>query len=398
MAELQTQSIEIAYGGLTITHENALTLTFDIPGLEANDVRVVNVSLNVGGILTATAFVSDLFGFGSVASAYVTWYGEFSTKEDVPNVFDPGFSLLAQNFDYVFPYGTSTLPLNTTSGVTTFFDNPRHFENRDNFELDFTFIGSFVAFPFGSMPQQDVSILGTLTYEYVDNSHVIWGNASGNKITGSAEVDVIVGRGGADEIYGNGGRDFINAGQGKDEIFGGSGSDSINGGIGDDTLSGGNGDDLMFGESKGDVLSGQSGTDEIYGGGGADSLTGGNGKDHLSGGGGEDDLFGGRGSDTIYGGTGADYIDGGLGIDYLTGGAGADTFVLTANDPDGAYIEDFGRGSDFLDFSDFNVKKSDLVVEFNHDFDNVVVSIGGEIEVVLRDVELEDVTNSMFLV
>ena len=135
-----------------------------------------------------------------------------------------------------------------------------------------------------------------------------------------------------------------------------------------DSLIGTTGNDELQGTSGNDVINGLRGADQLNGGRGADELNGGNGADVLNGNRGADDLNGGNGADFLSGGNGRDTLEGGNGNDVLVGGNGADTFIITETSTSSHdVIDDFGRGNDRLDVSDFADDFDDLNIVTNND-------------------------------
>ncbi|WP_299960841.1 hypothetical protein [uncultured Roseobacter sp.] len=115
------------------------------------------------------------------------------------------------------------------------------------------------------------------------------------------------------------------------------------------------------------------------------------GDDSLEGGDGNDTLDGGAGDDTLDGGAGDDTLDGGTGNDVLTGGSGGDTFVFAAGDGQDV-IEDFSVSEDVLQFKNINGP-----IEAVDSSDGVVLKLGGDNQVLLRNVTFAELEGSAAL-
>jgi len=130
----------------------------------------------------------------------------------------------------------------------------------------------------------------------------------------------------------------------------------------------------------------------------ADRLYGNDGNDTLSGMGGKDRIYGGNGVDKLLGGDSSDVLDGGKGNDRLTGGAGVDTFVFVKGSGSDT-ISDFdadGVVHDVLDLSDYaGINRfGDLdITRARHD---VVITLNGHDEIVLKNVDITDVNKADF--
>ena len=184
----------------------------------------------------------------------------------------------------------------------------------------------------------------TITVTGVDNDDTFNG-------TGGGVVDTINAGVGADTVFGRSGNDILNGESGDDTINGGNGSDTINGGDNNDELFGANGDDIINGGNGSDLLKGNLNRDELNGDAGNDFLFGGSANDALNGGSDDDNLFGEQGNDRL---------DGGSGDDVIRGGADSDIFIFNSgNEID--RIRDWQDGVDFLDFSDFNLTKVEVL-------------------------------------
>ncbi|WP_299407258.1 calcium-binding protein [uncultured Roseobacter sp.] len=180
--------------------------------------------------------------------------------------------------------------------------------------------------------------------------------------------------------FGTIGNDVINGTNAADVIFGLLGDDRLSGGSGNDTILGGQGDDTLFGRNGKDTLNGGDGDDTIFGNAGDDILRG-------------DD-----GDDEIFGADGDDIIEGGSGRDKLTGGGGADTFVIS-NDEEEIDILDF-RFNDRIHFRDLQPDVSFAQLLVNNVTQvgrDVVINDVGDTNVIIRNVDIEDLSEEDFL-
>lgn len=268
-----------------------------------------------------------------------------------------------------------------------------------------------------------------------NGNDVLSGNSGDDHLSGNNGDDKLYGGSGVDELYGGNGNDILEGGSGDNTLSGGNGSDTLiggssvdimDGGSGNDILKGGSGDDIMKGGSGADTLQGNSGDDEMHGGYGADTLeghsgddaiygdssgdrlVGGGGNDYLDGGkhndklyGGSNDdtLIGGHGNDYMNGGSGADMLEGGLGKDKLIGGSGADQFIF--KDLGGSMgqdtIYDFSIAEDTMLFSGFGIENfQDFLGVSTQEDDNVVVDLGGNDCVNIKNCTLNTFTEDMF--
>ncbi|MBB1248343.1 calcium-binding protein [Rhizobium sp. G21] len=270
------------------------------------------------------------------------------------------------------------------------------------------------------------------------SNDVILGYGGDDRLYGQAGADTLYGGAGDDSLFGDTGKDRLLGGDGADRLSGGADDDRLFGGAGDDTLDGdggadrllggdgadrldgGTGDDRLYGDEGDDILAGAAGVDRLLGGAGADRLDGGTdddrlfgdaGDDRLVGGGGADRLVGGDGRDQLLGGTGDDILSGGAGDDTLTGGAGsdrlsggtgADTFVFV--DEIGSHrdiVTDFqasGAAQDVVDLSDFDLDGfQDLRSLMSQRGDNVVIAFEPGETIVLKNVDIDDLSKSDFL-
>ncbi len=199
-----------------------------------------------------------------------------------------------------------------------------------------------------------------------------------------------------DQVFTYGGSDSIEAGTGDDIVFAGAGRDTVRGEGGNDTLHGGNGDDLIFDGSGHDLVSAGAGDDTVLGGSGQDIVHLGSGNDYFddqaqTGQDSADIVHGDDGRDTLDGGTGDDTLDGGTGNDVLTGGSGGDTFVFAAGDGQDV-IEDFSISEDVLRFENI-----DGPIEAVDTPDGVVLKLGGDDQVLLRNVSFAELEGSAAL-
>lgn len=133
-----------------------------------------------------------------------------------------------------------------------------------------------------------------------------------------------------------------------------------------DTIIGKSFADLLFGKGDNDILKGKGGGDTIRGNGGDDTLKGNSGKDILIGGGGDD---------------------------RMTGGVGADRFVFGAKNSGKDVITDFDVTKDVLQIpkglNNINIAK-DVIKHAVQKGDDVVISLGGDNTIKLKNVSLDD--------
>jgi Ca2+-binding RTX toxin-like protein len=184
---------------------------------------------------------------------------------------------------------------------------------------------------------------------------------------------------------------------------------SITGSDGDNRLAGRNGDDVLRGMAGNDRITGAGGDDSLYGADGNDRLLGGAGNDllqdlhgrnHLTGGRGKDLLLGGDGHDTLRGGDDADILAAGRGTNMLHGGRGEDMFVFDFKTPHRTTIADFSIRDDRLHLVTDEGSASVAYVVFTQRAEQVgrnVVYDDGYGQVVLRDVDLRDITRDHFV-
>jgi Ca2+-binding RTX toxin-like protein len=240
------------------------------------------------------------------------------------------------------------------------------------------------------------SIIGT------PKADTLNGTSAGEKIWGRASNDVIHGHGGADTLYGEAGNDTLYGESGDDTLSGGDGADTLSGGAGADTLSGGDGKDGLNGGLGNDTLKGGDGADTLAGGDGNDMLYGNDDDDRLLGGAGNDTLRGGMGDDTVLGGSGKDRFLLGAGNDTVTGGTGVDTFVfIQDNGKNRDTITDFdasGSDHDVIDVSSFDIASFKALKAMMDDSGkDVVISLPHRETVVLKGVDIDDLSRSDFL-
>jgi Ca2+-binding RTX toxin-like protein len=294
---------------------------------------------------------------------------------------------------------------------------------------------------------------GDDTIDALAGNDTVNGLAGNDSLDGNTGDDVLDGGADNDTLNGGDGVDSLAGGFGNDSLDGGAASDIVNGGAGDDTMTGGAGfdsfqneaivggsafdritdfeagDEVVIGVGLGvssepdyytsfigtaafsnvagqvryftgggvttietdydgdgladyttviqngeftlvatDALGLRLEIDSSYGGaptGGDDAIGGGNGGDLIDGGAGIDLLEGRVGDDTLNGGTEADVLDGGAGDDVLNGGDGDDQ-ILDA------------RGADTIDGGD--------------GFDNFAANFAGQVEIVISDSQIVNVT------
>ncbi len=232
-----------------------------------------------------------------------------------------------------------------------------------------------------------------------------------NTLVGGAGDDIIFIGGGESLVLGGDGRDQVRAFEGEHTIYGGAGDDFIQtaagndiiyGGDGEDALGGGGGDDLILGGAERDQIFGGAGDDTIYGGSGNDFIRAEDGDDIVFGGLGDDFLFGEAGNDTLSGGRGDDVLVGAEGDDALTGGAGADIFRFFTSDVSGSgTVRDFDVDRDIIgiDTTDSSTAEEAFAlflagaVEVD---DDVIYTGANGYQVILRDLELEDLSVENF--
>ncbi|MEN6320524.1 MAG: calcium-binding protein, partial [Syntrophaceae bacterium] len=265
----------------------------------------------------------------------------------------------------------------------------------------------------------------TGTGNELDNEIDVIGDTSNNDtLYGQGGNDILLARNGNDTLYGGDGNDELHGRPGKDTLNGDAGNDSLYGDDGDDTLYGGDGTDSLHGGSGKDTLNGNTGNDSLYGDGEDDKLNGGTGDDILNGGTGNDTMVGGAGNDTYYvdstsdvvteaASAGIDSINAfiisytlGANVEHLylyssatngTGNALDNTIFGNSNDNTlyglggndalfGGSGNDTlygGAGQDRFFFSDSTPENSDIIVDFSHADDTIM----------LRDI-LDDVSDS----
>ncbi len=254
---------------------------------------------------------------------------------------------------------------------------------------------------------------------------IIHGNGANNMISGLDGNDYLYGGDGKDSVDGGLGDDYMEGNDGNDQLDGGDGYDTLYGGDGDDVMKGGSGDDYMEGGSGSDDYYVDSSGDQVieYGyerlgnedvvkkptdwvaynkvkaptdgdhvfaavshmladnvecldltgkdningtGNGLNNWIKGNGGDNvLKGMDGSDKIWAGGGADTLDGGSGDDWLDGGYAHDVLTGGTGNDAFSFGAG---------FSKGANGLvGWGSLNAS-SDIVRDFVHAEDIIVLS------------------------
>lgn len=126
---------------------------------------------------------------------------------------------------------------------------------------------------------------------------------------------------------------------------------------------------------------------------GNDGLFGG--RDTLIGSRGADYLYAGAGKDNIRGGRGDDSIRGGEGNDILKGGAGSDSFIFQLGDGKDR-IHDFdtrGPVQDVIVMMNPGALKN---IEIYERFNNVVIEYGDGDKIILKNVDLDDLSHKNF--
>lgn len=401
MARIQTLKVTGAVGtALPATPSGILQSSMSFDQFDSALGWPVKATLNVVGNLTSTAILQDLFptGFGAIGQGFVTVFFEFGGEASPGELRDGNLALIASNA--AFFVGTDSLPLNiqNSSGLVT-FDNPFGLIGTGQFDVDLAHTGSFVAIPFGSLPQQSISVAGVVNYRYIAREDAIKGTNAANVITGTSGLDAIQGLGGNDTLRGGLRTDLLFGGAGNDKAFGQGGNDTVTGGAGNDAMYGGNGSDRLIGQAGNDRGYGGDGQDRLIGGDGVDRLFGGRHTDSLIGGDEADFLYGGGGIDGLLGGAGNDRMVGGAAKDYHVGGAGDDTFVFAPGSGTDNIL-DFGRGADVLDFTAFNASRSDITFKYVRDVDDnldLQVQVRGNGIVDLDDTLRADITEAMLL-
>lgn len=437
MAKIRTQTESGQFPSFFPVTDGIEDYTVTLDGFDQDKGVLLGGTVEFAAVLTSTIVFVDTIGLPYLFSwsNSTSVYAQFGTGKNQPDMTFADLSLFGFGTALLTPGGLASAPANATGRAFGLFLKPNQFEDDKDLELTVSAVGTFNVDLLSSLPQGDVTIMTEVNYTYVKENQITNGTTKADQIKGTKSSDVIFSKGGNDKLNGGKGDDYMRASGGKDKLFGGADGDSLSGGKGDDRLFGENGLDIVLGDDGADVLFGGRGNDYMYGGtgkdnisgdggddkisgeGGGDRLAGGTDKDILYGGGGKDKVYGGAGADqlfgdgsddtlfggssrdSLFGGDGNDRLEGGKGTDYYTGGAGADTFVYKANDiVGGAYVRDFGRGNDRIDLTDFDVRKRDVTVEYNNDFEDVVVVIDNEVITVLEDIEVGDVTNEMILV
>ena len=118
---------------------------------------------------------------------------------------------------------------------------------------------------------------------------------------------------------------------------------------------------------------------------------------------GNDEIKGSKGADWLLGMAGEDKLDGDKGSDHLLGGAGND--LLIGGQGSDYFVFEIGGGTDFVkDFGsgkkegDFIAVDADLVEQVtwaqSENGKNLIVSIGGEDSLILKNVDAEDFTSA----
>ncbi|MEG4279274.1 calcium-binding protein [Microcoleus sp. MON1_C1] len=149
---------------------------------------------------------------------------------------------------------------------------------------------------------------------------------------------------------------------------------------GDDTVNGSGASELILGNEGEDILRGFAGNDSLFGGKGRDGLSGSDGNDCLSGGLDADYLIAEAGDDILFGGRGNDFLDGQEGNNTLVGGLGRDFLECRL----GNNLCVLG-----IDPATTDINSSDLIVNFDPDFDRIGLASG----LTVNDLLLEPIQN-----
>ncbi|WP_137156340.1 calcium-binding protein [Rhizobium sp. FKL33] len=207
---------------------------------------------------------------------------------------------------------------------------------------------------------------------------------AGDDIYGTEKKDTLTGTSSAERIYGLADDDTLSGFGGNDTLYGGAGDDTLYGGAGNDNLFGGADNDLLMGGDGNDTLDGSTGKDKIYGGAGKDKI------------------YGGTGDDLVSGDAGNDTLTGGAGDDTLSGGKGADTFVFIEEiGTNKEIVTDFtatGSSHDVIDLTDFDIGSfKELKALMDDSGKNVAIEFEGGGTIVLKNLEIDDLTKNDFL-
>lgn len=262
------------------------------------------------------------------------------------------------------------------------------------------------------------------------------GNDRDNVIIGGAGEDSLIGEAGSDTLDGGANHDYLQGDDGNDTLRGSDGDDYLVGGLGADTLIGGDGFDFAgyfnatdavtvdrvtasnsTGAAAGDTYAtierfeltenhadrfvGSSAVEIVFGGGGDDTLIGNGGDDELFGQAGNDALDGGAGTDYLQGDEGDDRLMGNAGDDYLNGGNGTDTFVFRLGSGHDT-IDDFqinGGDQDVIEFDQASFTNFADILNSAEEFEgNVIINISSSDSLFIRNVQLEALSDSVFLI
>lgn len=229
----------------------------------------------------------------------------------------------------------------------------------------------------------------------------LMGGSGDDVVDGGSHEDWLSGGGGNDVLRGGNGFDLLSGDAGADRLLGGAHADNLHGGSGDDALYGGQGFDRLFGGAGDDALAGGTEGDALFAESGDDTLAGDAGDDRLFAGAGNDLLRGGLGNDNLVGNAGFDTLDGGAGNDRLVGGFNADIFVFKGDFGEDVIV-DFDALNPFekIDLSgagtasDFGMLRDNHMAQVASD---VIIDTGEGNRIILRNVDLNDLDESDFL-
>ncbi|WP_205910391.1 calcium-binding protein [Rhizobium sp. FKL33] len=236
----------------------------------------------------------------------------------------------------------------------------------------------------GDIVFETVNTDGETVYTAFDSGYSPSTTEDGDDIVGTEDSDSLTGTNSAEQIYGLADNDTLSGLGGDDTLYGGRGNDTLYGGAGNDSLFGGADNDLLKGGDGNDTLDGGTGKDKIYGGAGKDKI------------------YGGTGDDLISGDAGNDTLTGGAGDDTLSGGKGADTFVFVdQTGPHREVVTDFtatGSSHDVIDLTDFDIGSfKELKALMDDSGKNVAIEFEGGGTIVLKNLEIDDLTKNDFL-
>jgi Ca2+-binding RTX toxin-like protein len=311
---------------------------------------------------------------------------------------------LTQGADYNADNSVELTPERTSNAL---FTTDGHFRMAVNNNGAFGFIDSefyrnfITGFPGYRDVFYKIRLEGEQTVDHTTGGLLIDFSDTSTRATffGGSFGDRLVGSQGNDTIAGENGDDIINGGLGSDHLIGGNGDDTLRTGVSQgDRLDGGAGDDTLLGNGRTTVLNGGAGMDRIVGSDtdvldyslesgtngvrislfdgfgwdtfndmdtfeGIRNVRGSDFGDRLAGDRGRNELSGQNGDDLLVGLEGDDTLTGGRGSDALRGDDGDDLFVFDVR-------KDAGTGAD----------KRDLVVDFTHDDDQIVLESNGRLQ------------------